>query len=340
MALKNVNTAEEGTGSSVKYTGLAILDVIGINPSKESLEKIGIKPKEEPIYLVDKVDSKTGDEFKSLRLTFFMSKTIGEGNDAHDIIVNYSIFLEARYNISTAGKYELIDKFGKSCYVEKSTIKTKSWESNHMDKDSTNPAIVGESSLINFFRTIANSGKNEEMVIADLCPDSDRKKLFLPNGSKEIKSCLHQVKSANPGNVAKIKMLLGIRIDHENQRVYQDVFSYHIGRVYANADYFHKQLFSLNERKPEFFNSNHYGDINLRSDRAVEQQYTLSVYNNDPFKTEVTKSLPGSMSSNNSAKGNDFDDDFDNDSINQKDTSGLENRMSSSSEEEEEDPLF
>jgi len=332
MALANVNKAEEGSGSGPKYTGLAIMDLIAVNPSKEGLEKMGFKPKDDPTYLSTKTDKDSGKEFSQLRVSFFMNKTIGEGEDSHNVIVNHSIFLESRINYTKKDKVELIDKFGRTCYVQKSEVKDKSWSFDWIDKDSASPAIVGESSLVNFFRTISNSDKTDEISLKDLCVDSNRKTLFQKDGESEIKSCLVQVKKANG---AKLKVLLGVRIDHEKDKVYQDLFSYNIGRVYADSKFFHKELHNLYKNKPEWFNSNYFGEIDYSLEKGKEEEYRLSVF--DEAMAQSGGSNSNKKSSKSSPKKDDsFDDDFENDELVDK----IEDRMSSGSEDAEDFDLF
>jgi hypothetical protein len=304
MALANVNKADEGSASGPKYTGLAVMNVLAVNPNKATLEKLGIKPKDEPVYLSLKEDKDSGKQVPVLRVSFYMHKKVGEGEDAHNVIVNYSIFMEAKLNVSKAGNVELIDKFGRGCYVEKDTVANKSWEADWMDKDSASPAIVGESQLVNFFRNLSNSSKDDTVSLKDLCVDGNRKTLFNEGGEAEIKACLEQVKKAND---AKIKVLLGVRFDLEKDKAYQDVFPYNIGRVYADATYFHKELHNIYDRKPEFFKSNYYGEIDYAKEKHTEEQYRLAIFN----ENAVGKSSKSSKSKPNASKANDMDDDFD-----------------------------
>lgn len=50
MAVQGNDSTVEVLGGYSLYTGLANLKVLAINPTKEELEAVEFKPKEEPIY--------------------------------------------------------------------------------------------------------------------------------------------------------------------------------------------------------------------------------------------------------------------------------------------------
>ena len=306
MAISKVNTADENSGGGrKKYTGLTVMDVVIANPTKEQMIKMGMKAEKDPAYF--SVIKEGEKEISRLIVKFFVHKDIGEGESKHSLLINHAIFMEARYSYSKEGKAEIIDKFGKSAYVDAKEFKAKTAQVDWMDMASAKVAMVGETALIGFIRNLANSGKEDEILIEHLSPDGKKNNLFNPNGlgASEINATLAQIKKANG---AKLKFLLGVR--SEKGKNYQDIFPYNIGRVFADATYFHKELISIYKRNKAFFAGRDYGPIDLGTEKANQEQYSLRIWEGEEEEEAAAPGLPGAMQGPKASKGSEdgFDD--------------------------------
>lgn len=290
MTVKINNSDESQTGGSIKYTGLTTLKPLIVNPTKEQMEKMGMKSEKEPEYI--KVEEKDGKKSYKTRLTFFLTKKIGEGEGAHNLIVSHSVFLEPKPNYNKKGdKVEVIDKFGKSSYISVDDYKSKNIPYDWLDKASIKVAYVGQAQLINFMRAIAGSSKEDETVIEDFCAGGSVKSLFDPSGKglSELKKDIFAISKTD--NV--VKLLLGVRVTDDG-KIYQEVFNGVIGRPFFKTQMFHKELKRTAEYSNDWLSKRDFGPIDLDRETANEEDYRLRVY--DESSNESSSSSSGSSS--------------------------------------------
>jgi hypothetical protein len=278
-----VRKSTEESGSRTKYTGLANLSVIGVSPSKESLEKIGMNPDKEQIYVTS--ETVNDKPLVTVRFNFILKLEVEDT----PIYIQHSIFLKGKIRKSKEGKIEMIDKFGKSGYITQDQFKNKQMPYDWIDEKSAAPALEGQVELIQFMRNLAGCQKEDETTLAQLSPGGDFKALFKMDGSgfseirKDIKACNE--------NENKIKFLLGVRTTDDG-KVYQDVFSYALGRPYAKAEYFHKELKKFSESSSKYLDSRYFGKIDLNRDTPNNDDYQLKVYSEESGSSAANTPSP------------------------------------------------
>lgn len=230
-------------------TGLANLRIVGLNPTKEQLEKLGYKPKDEPIYFGT---SKAGNANMRVDVHLEGEVNIGGTQDTDEpvkVSTKAAFFVE---NSTDRGLY--IDKFGK---FGKDTSKLDA---------SARPAYNGELELIGFLKALCNTRPGEECSldnIADLAGLGD---------VKELQTIMRNVVKARGVDQPHVQALLGIR-DGKYQDVFTRQFDY-VGR--GGSNYLHSQVF----KQAEYDRTNnrtatYYGPINTLTDQYVPSQYVL-----------------------------------------------------------------
>lgn len=296
MALKPRNASED-QGQRNRYTGLTLMKPICVCPTKVQLSKMGIEVDEEPKYVT--VEEKDGKQTGKVRLAFYLYKKIGEGENAENLLVQHSIFLEGTVRYSNdKEKVESIDKFGKSCFVTKEDFKSKNIDFDWVDKASLKPALIGQSDFVKFMRNIAAYKKEDEMLLSDMAVGGDIKSLFKLDGSglAEIRNDVLNI--SKMGNT--IKVLLGAKV-MEDGKLYQDIFPYAIGRSFAKTSYFHKELIKLSKSKSKYLENRDFGPIDLSQEIPNEEDYRLRIYeekkadtpmNDAPANIEGTNGYP------------------------------------------------
>ena len=127
MAIK-ANASSQG-GEFKKYVGVGSFRVLGVNPTKEELEKFfGREMQNEPEYLKDKVDDKDGNKpYKQLRVSFMIQadKTYENGKPIKEnaaltepLKTTVNFFIDSRYSYnSDKTKVQVIDKYGRTAWV-------------------------------------------------------------------------------------------------------------------------------------------------------------------------------------------------------------------------------
>ena len=127
MAIK-ANASSQG-GEFKKYVGVGSFRVLGVNPTKEELEKFfGREMQNEPEYFKDKVDDKDGNKpYKQLRVSFMIQadKTYEDGKPIKEnaaltepLKTTVNFFIDSRYSYnSDKTKVQVIDKYGRTAWV-------------------------------------------------------------------------------------------------------------------------------------------------------------------------------------------------------------------------------
>lgn len=228
---------ESKEGSAVKrYIGIAPVKVLGVNPTKEELEKMyDADIQNEPSYIGES-DIQVGGVEKtvpSIRLDFIV-QTDPEVTDGINMTTKIAFFLnkENRFN-KNADKVQVIDKYGRTAWgtvedIENKTIPEYANGPANIDAD-FRPALIGEEALTKFIKDYLNIPNPQNYV--------DGK--WVDKSAKEMAECEARFADLNPlfkGDVSqlreilsyqpdnKIKLAFGVKITDDND-MYQDVYN-------------------------------------------------------------------------------------------------------------------
>ena len=242
MAIK-ANASSQGGSDFKKYVGVASFRVLGVNPTKEELEKFyGREMQKEPEYLKDKVDERDNNKpYKQLRVSFMIQaddpasvdeigketkKTNAALSEPFKTTINF--FVDSRYFYnSDKTKVQVIDKYGRTAWV------TVEQAQNHqipvykngparIDKD-YHPALRGEAELTEFILNYLNVtpietyNSNTGDWITNPHPEDCEGNLYkIRDYFKGDISELKEYATMMPFNY--VKLLLGVRTDNEGRQ--------------------------------------------------------------------------------------------------------------------------
>lgn len=213
-----------------KYIGVGSMFVRAINPSKETLNKLtGREKDEEPEYLFT-VKDENGVETKSARIDVIVQTDAATNNEI-DFTHTLSFFLrdEARVN-SNGDKLQVINLYGSTAWITHEQLKTKTMPDNMSWFDTTGlrAAYVGEEELTMFIKAYLNipnksfRKKSGEVVTIKNIADAECQLVNIPalfNGNfTEVQ------KIANYQPLNKVKVMFGIKTSDDN-REYQTAFT-------------------------------------------------------------------------------------------------------------------
>lgn len=237
MAIK-ANASSQGNEFK-KYVGVASFRVLGVNPSKEELEKFyGREQQKEPEYLKDKVDQNDNDKpYKQLRVTFMIQAdlkyedgTVIKENAAlkEPLKTTVSFFIDSRYAYNRdKTKVQVMDKYGRTAWVTVEQAK------NHqipvykngparIDKD-YHPCFRGEEKLTQFILNylnvtpVENWNKNTGEWVMNSHPEDcegnlDKIKDYFKGDISELVEYCKLI----PSN--RVKLLVGVGTDNEGRQ--------------------------------------------------------------------------------------------------------------------------
>lgn len=222
---------ESVEGAFKMYKGMAAFNIVAVNPTKAELEALtGRDIENEPEYV-----GKTDEGKEQVRVVFY-AETAPEAklNNGIKLLIPISFMLTKDFKIGqTSGKYQIIDKFGRTAWATKEELQSKSIPqySSGPANISTDyrPAWQGEEFLIDFLIQWLNIPspavyKDKVWVMKENTEDSevslDMEALFKGN-VKELKELVTLAAAYT------VKGAVGIRtVDNENgTRQYQAVFT-------------------------------------------------------------------------------------------------------------------
>ena len=232
--------AQSTEGAPIKrYIGVASVFVIGVNPTKEELEKLyGREMENAPQYVGEAEVGEDKHKVPQVRLDFIVKadpeKYLDAENKPLDFVNKVSLFLrnEYRYNKDQT-KVQVIDKYGRTAWVtiEQAKAKEVPVYSNgpaNIDKD-YRPAYFGEEELIKFLIAYLNIPScqryvDEKWVMndADKLPDSEAQLEHIADYFKGDFSELRNIIGFQPNN--KVKVLFGVRTTDDNKQ-YQAAYT-------------------------------------------------------------------------------------------------------------------
>lgn len=221
---------ESVEGSFKMYKGMAAFNIVAVNPTKAELEALtGREIENDPEYV-----GKTDEGKEQVRVVFY-AKTAPDAklNNGIELLIPTSFMLTKDYRVGqTSGKYQIIDKFGRTAWATKEEVQSKSipqYSSGPANISADyRPAWQGEEFLVDFliqWLNIPNPAnyKDGKWIMKEDPSDSevslDMAALF-KGDVKELKELV------TLASAYTVKGAVGIRTDNENgTRQYQAVFT-------------------------------------------------------------------------------------------------------------------
>lgn len=231
MAFSKGTESKEGN-EIVRYTGVAPVFVLAMNPSKEELEKLyNTQLENAPEYLGEIEVGEDKHKVKNVRLDFIV-KTDAEKCNGIEFVTKIAFFIrnEYRYNKDRT-KVQVIDKYGRTAWVTIEQAKAheipmyKNGPAN-LDKD-YRPAYHGEEELTGFIKAYLNIPNvmkyvNNTWVMVDKPEDCEARLESIADYFKGNFKELKEVIALQPNN--KVKVLFGVRTTDDNKQ-YQAVYN-------------------------------------------------------------------------------------------------------------------
>ena len=311
MAIK-ANASSQGTDFK-KYVGVASFRVLGVNPTKEELEKFyGRELQEEPVYIKEKTDEQDGGKtYKQMRISFMIQaddpKTVEQinPNDRESMKTNANLkepykttinfFIDSRYFYNRdKSKVQVIDKYGRTAWVtieqaKNHQIPVYSNGPAKLDADYT-PALRGEDALTEFILNYLNVtpvetyNKNTGTWIVNPHPEDCEGKLYhIKDYFNGDISELKEYCGYMPTNY--VKLLAGIRTDDQGNQyntIYTRLTMRNGARTYTR---FKDSIDGLTKNDSVFSNDpiGVISNIEEYKDNVQETDLSKSPVSDDPF---------------------------------------------------------
>lgn len=239
---------ESKEGNAVKrYTGVAPVFVLAVNPDKAELEKLyNTQLENDPEYLGEVEVGEDKHKVQNVRLDFIV-KTDAEKCGGIEFTTRVTLFIrkEYRYNRDQT-KVQVIDKYGRTAWVTIEQAKAheipmyKNGPAN-IDKD-YRPAYHGEGKLTNFIKAYLNIPNvmkyvNEKWVMVDNPEDCEARLEHIEDYFKGNFKELRDVIALQPNN--RVKVLFGVKTTDDNkqyQAFYDQMFLRNITTDYSKLD--------------------------------------------------------------------------------------------------------
>lgn len=224
---------ESTDGNVVKrYTGVASVFVLAVNPNKAELEILyNTQLENGPEYLGEVEVGEDKHKVQNVRLDFIV-KTDAEKCGGIEFTTKVAFFIrkEYRYNKDQT-KVQVIDKYGRTAWVAIEQAKSheipiyKNGPAN-IDRD-YRPAYYGEEELTNFIKAYLNIPNvmkyvNNTWVMVDKPEDCEARLESIAEYFKGNFKELRDVIALQPNN--KVKVLFGVRTTDDNKQ-YQAVYN-------------------------------------------------------------------------------------------------------------------
>lgn len=224
--------AESVEGASInRYIGVAPVNVVTINPTKEALEELYNTTLDNAPEYIGMQDNNNGEKVPYARVTFLVKPDAEKvGMDVSPISV--SLFLRKEYRFNRDGsKVEVIDEYGNTGWATKEECKNHSQLMSAAGKPlkiSTNyrPAYIGEPALVNFLKAYLAIPEAFEYVnnTWKLKKEADLSIAGLEHPEKLFEGDFSEVKDAIAlAPDYKVKILFGVRKNDEG-KMYQSFF--------------------------------------------------------------------------------------------------------------------
>lgn len=219
------------SGEFKRYIGVAPVKVLAVNPTKSEQEKLYNTTLDKDPEYVGNV-TVNGKDVQNVRISFVVKTD--EEKCGIDMTTNVTFFLQNAPRMgSQSGKYQIIDKYGRTAWATEEDIKAKqipvysNGKPANIDAD-YRQAYVGEEELTNFIKNYLNIPNVQKYVDGEWKlvdnPSECEARLdkiadYFKGNFAELKSII----SLQPNN--KIKVMFGVRTSEEGKE-YQAVYTH------------------------------------------------------------------------------------------------------------------
>ena len=270
--MKISEAREENVIERKLYLGMENFHPVAVNPTKQELIDMGINATEEPVY-VQKVKrdfdkSGTEKEYEQVSIRVFLDNK--DENNRIRTQVSFNIVRDFR--LSQSGKYEVLNKYGTSTWLEEKFIGAGDLPANmqwYLNED-VKKALRGEALLVEFIKALYNlpyindksTQDTKEKGVAVLT-DADLDKLFKGDFSDMRKLIAVNAKDQKVGFLLGVRNVEGnwrqnlfvrspqksyVAKTNKTERLVKDVIDAQENGAYADA------IFDLNNTKLKEFN--------------------------------------------------------------------------------------
>ena len=218
------------SGEFKRYIGVAPVKVLAVNPTKSEQEKLYNTTLDKDPESIGNVNV-NGKDVQNVRISFVVKTD--EEKCGIDMTTNVTFFLQNAPRMgSQSGKYQIIDKYGRTAWATEEDIKAKqipvysNGKPANIDAD-YRQAYVGEEELTNFIKNYLNIPNVQKYVDGEWKlvdnPSECEARLdkiadYFKGNFTELKSII----SLQPNN--KIKVMFGVRTS-EDGKEYQAVYT-------------------------------------------------------------------------------------------------------------------
>lgn len=243
MAISKGQVSTEGEGFK-RYIGVAPVNVIAVNPTKEELSKIYNREIEnEPVYVKD-VES-NGKTVRQVRVDFIVKTAdtcVDSVTGQHiDFISRITFFINNDRRVSRTGKIQVIDNYGRTSWVTEEQLATHAIPLSSKGtplriSNNYRPVYNGEEDLTNFIKTFLNIPNPERYVNETWLPIEDQTvaEVRLDRIPEYFNGNISEIKEAinyQPNN--KVKVLFGVKTGDDNKQ-FQAVYTQMVLRNSVN----------------------------------------------------------------------------------------------------------
>lgn len=220
-------------GNEVKrYTGVAPVSILAVNPDKAELEKLyNTQLENDPEYLGEIEVGEDKHKVQNIRIDFII-KTDAEKCGGIEFTTKVAFFLrrEYRYNRDQT-KVQVIDKYGRTAWVTVEQAKAHEipvYKNGPANIDNGyRPAYHGEEELTNFIKAYLNIPNvmkyvNNTWVMVDKPEDCEARLESIDEYFKGNFNELRDVIALQPNN--RVKVLFGVKTTDDNKQ-YQAVYN-------------------------------------------------------------------------------------------------------------------
>lgn len=276
MAFGQGKVSSEGASNFKKYVGVASVKVLAVNPTMEEWNKItGGNMQKEPEYI-----STNNEGVKQAKITLLVQtdpkKTIG---DIDTIIPVTFWFRKLPVQGSQSGKYQIIDKYGRTAWATEEEVKNKAipqYTNGPANIDADYRRVVaGEEAFTNFLKAHLN-------IPAVSYTDRNGNVVKHPNSS-ECEARLDNIMKIFDGDFKEIKTILGYQKDNyskmlfgvktiEDGKEFQDVFmECFLTNGNPNNARFAKVLKDFINGGRQAYNNTYFGELNPNGELIVSE---------------------------------------------------------------------
>ena len=203
MAISANNSNEEVAGGVSLFTGVASVQVIAVNPTKDELEELGVKLKDDPSYSVAFSD----EEYN--KVSFWVK------HENPDMFTRVEILVQPKHRVSKAGdKYMWTNNRAQVTWAADNPSQKYDW----YKADGERKAYVGEDILLSFIKAWANVANDGDCYLETI----DK----IVNGDMTE---LKQLVGALSEN--RVRVLFGVK-----DGKYQQAYTKHFGRLKPQRD--------------------------------------------------------------------------------------------------------